>query len=382
MNRTPLRLFLIAVVLGLAGCGGVPRITDTTTPWTAADTAREFTVDLDVPEDRFSVLDLSLRFTRHFWPGAAQANPLPATPPAAASGSFSAAPPRADTFPDSHTVFYRWVARLRGTTAGATPFTIMTPLKRFVVGCPRILTDAQLIVAMANHVGRFTTATPHRLAWRTGAGYPILPHRRSVMTGNGFTLSNLPVNLLQGYLNLGPDLFRDDPRLNRPSLLFYAGRPQAAGETRGDYLADMTDAESDNDPYSFIGVAYTKLYDPDNRPVMGCIPSDAWFVHEAGYHIDTGQMFMTPPAEARPGAQNMLLRPAGARPGGAFLWHPRLWDLHVWIDPAGGAPILNIFDPSSYADPRDPNETPNLRDSAVQGMTLPPRAFFRPETFE
>ena len=47
-----------------------------------------------------------------------------------------------------------------------------------------------------------------------------------------------------------------------------------------------------------------------------------WFVHEAGWH----RLY------------------DGSRPGNGIVWHERMWDLHLWIDP-DGVSILNLFEP-------------------------------------
>ena len=109
---------------------------------------RAFSVDLDVPADKFTVQNLSVRYTRHFWPGETAANTA-VIGSVQNTGSFAFTPPLANTYPISHTVFYRWVATLVGTSPGAVPFTLMTPLKRFVVGCTQADTDTQLANVMA-----------------------------------------------------------------------------------------------------------------------------------------------------------------------------------------------------------------------------------------
>ena len=102
------------------------RITDTKTPWTDPSIDREFSVKIDVPADKFTITHLSVGFTRHFWPGEAAANTAFVIG-TGNSGFASFEPPFANTFPTSHTVFYRWVATLQGVSSGATPLTIMTP---------------------------------------------------------------------------------------------------------------------------------------------------------------------------------------------------------------------------------------------------------------
>ncbi len=124
-----------------------------------------------MPADKFTVTNLSVRFTRHFWPGEAAANTAFVIG-TGNSGSASCEPPFANTFPTSHTVFYRWVATLQGVSSGATPLTIMMPLTRFVVGCTQANTDAQLTAAMAANSGNFATTTPHLAGARQQLGYP------------------------------------------------------------------------------------------------------------------------------------------------------------------------------------------------------------------
>ena len=136
-------LCITLAVLMVAGCGGPPRITDTTVPWTNLAIARAFSVDLDVPADKLTVQNLSVLFTRHFWPGQTAANTA-VIGSVQNTVSFAFTPLLANTFPTSHTVFYRWVATLVGTSPGAVLFTFMTPLKRFVVGCTQSDTDRSL----------------------------------------------------------------------------------------------------------------------------------------------------------------------------------------------------------------------------------------------
>ena len=351
LQVVPLAFVLVLSAAALTGCPQFdpndfrqPTIDDITAPWLTAATSRIFTAQIDMP-DGFRVDRLSVRFTRHFWPGPGRANILVAagsTGVVGSTGPVSISLGAAAGFPRSHALFYQWVLEFSVAAGGGVPLSVSTPLTRFVIGCPPVATTAQLTAAMANNMTRFTTGRPAQLATRTAMGYPILPHRQSSISGNGFTLSNLPIRMGAGLANEAIDLdfFREGPRLGQPDLLFYAPRLQRNGETLNAFLDDVSAPDTTNNPYTFIGVAHTQLYDPDERPIMGCIPSDAWFVHEAGYHINSGQMFITPPTAPGdgivPGSANMLVRPPPPRPAQRMLWHPRLWDLHVWINPAAG----------------------------------------------
>ena len=156
----------------------------------------------------------------------------------------------------------------------------------------------------------------------------------------------------------------DPPVLNEPSLLLFAPRQRSNGETNVDYLADMRDTTSANNPYTLIGVAYTTGYDSDARQRLGWVPSDAWFVHEAGYHLRDSRMRFSSITDGQTGtagnpAPNLPI------PGNAVLRHPRLKGLHVWFDPAGGPPTLSLIEPNTVTTPDDPTDPPNFRASVA-----------------
>ena len=74
--------------------------------------------------------------------------------------------------------------------------------------------------------------------------------------------------------------------------------------------------------------------------------------------------------------------PALPPPAGAAIWYPRLWDLHVWTNPSGGAPILSIFEPSKETTPDDPTDPPRLVNSIARRLRSPNGVFFEPSTSE
>ena len=364
-------LCIAFAVLMVAGCGGPPKITDTAVPWTNLAVTHACSVDLDVPADKFTVQNLSVRYTRHFRPGQTTANTAVISS-VRKTVSFASTPPLANTSPTSHTVFYRWVATLVGTSPGAVSFTLMTPLKRFVVGCTQADTDTQLANVMATHSVNLSTTTPHLRPAQRLLVNSCEPHERAVIAGNGYALSQRGVGVMVDTIQLGGTggLF-DPPVLNIPSLLLFAPQQRSNGETIVDYLADMRDTTSANNPYTLIGVAYTTGYDPDARLLLGWIPSDAWFVHEAGYYWRDGRMRFSSITDEQTGTAG---NPASDLPipGNAALRHPRLKGLHVWFDPAGGPPILSIFEPNTETTPGDPTGPPSA----------PIFTFFRPQTFE
>lgn len=130
-----------------------------------------------------------------------------------------------------------------------------------------------------------------------------------------------------------------------PPLLLYEPSPQSTP-------ADWLDYEGPDDPYRLVGWAYVAPYvfgsEPPRRP---CIAASEWFVHEAGWHLQDGGMHLTPGATTEPP------RPAGLA---IHMWHPRVWDLHVWRG-EHGVPTI------SFANPRERRG----------GKVLPKESFFQ-----
>ncbi|MED5360641.1 MAG: hypothetical protein VYD85_19800, partial [Pseudomonadota bacterium] len=109
-------LCIAFAVLMAAGCGGPPKITDTTVPWTNLAITHAFSVDLDVPADKFTVQNLSVRYTRHFWPGQRGSNTT-VIGSVRKTVSFASTPPLANTFPPATRCFTaglrHWLGRVR-----------------------------------------------------------------------------------------------------------------------------------------------------------------------------------------------------------------------------------------------------------------------------
>ena len=166
------------------------------------------------------------------------------------------------------------------------------------------------------------------------AGYGLPAHLDAVIAGCGYTLAR-DHHIPHGYSDL-----------TEPLLLFYDSSDSVRGR--------------------LIGWAYPLDYEPCDWPSLPGVPEEAWFVHEAGWHLSDGDMILTPPEEEYAGQLDMDDEPE-SRPTGGLVWHGRTWDLHVWVNPTGGVPVMSIFEPFGY-----------LRDSEV--LTLDDGAFFYPES--
>lgn len=130
-----------------------------------------------------------------------------------------------------------------------------------------------------------------------------------------------------------------------PQLLLYAPSSSTSA-------ADWLDFDGDDGPYRLAGWGYIAPYQPGSAPpARRCIAPGEWLVHEAGWHMRDGGMVLTPGAETEP--------PRGDREGQIHMWHPQVWDLHVWRGENGVAIV-------SFANPN----------AAGGGKDLPREAFF------
>ena len=130
-----------------------------------------------------------------------------------------------------------------------------------------------------------------------------------------------------------------------PQLLLYEPSPESDAD-------DWLDFDGPDDPYRLVGWAYIAPYTPGSQPPQReCIAPSEWFVHEAGWHLEDGGMHLTPGAMTEPP------RPADLA---IHMWHPRVWDLHVWRGD-DGVPTVAFANPKARAG----------------GKRLPREAFFQ-----
>ncbi|HEX6993341.1 MAG TPA: hypothetical protein VF339_04265 [Gammaproteobacteria bacterium] len=130
-----------------------------------------------------------------------------------------------------------------------------------------------------------------------------------------------------------------------PPLLLYVPSPATTPD-------DWLDFDGDDGPYTLVGWAFFAPYGPELPRMLECIEPDEWFVHEAGWHTRDGGMRLTPdtPSEQPPPPADVDV----------LFWHPRVWDIHFWIEEDG--PPAVSFD--------NPNARPG-------GLELPKGAFYR-----
>lgn len=344
-------LFLTLFCLG---CGteeadsGQPSVRDTTPDWGAEPEARFLQADVYVPAP-WELSAVSVSYGRHSWPGSDKAHQGIAAQVEGVPGRFRFAVPGAEGYDPRDTVFYQWLLTCRQAEGeGYEDVTVLeTPVQRFVVGCSKEVEDRKLEEDQRVVLAQFDIEDPHQGL----PGYlPVPTHGFASVLGAGIAFAN------------STRLSREEaPVLGRPDLLFYAPRAREVDESPESYLDAITDLWPDP-PYRLVGWAYGAVFDPENRPRLGCIASDYWFIHEAGYHLPDGDMLLTPPVESVRGSQ-VVKRPNPPRALG--VWHPRMWDLHIWRSADGDVPAVSILPPFH-----------------VPGMLLPSGTFFMSEMFE
>ena len=294
--------------------------------------------------DGWEILAVTFRYRRHYFPEGpysdAPANAVDGIADTSVPGRYVAAVGDLAAAPaGDHIWYYIDVSYRPADAPGADSRRRFIPPKDFVKGCADGVFEAQLAAARDHIVANFGTPgiAPHNFHLQPGSAYPGLPHSFVSLKDHGFLVAspsgaiNMPVS--DGF--------------NSPALLFYRPRPQQSGETDSAYYSAMTDLAADP-PYELIGWTYGALYQPGDPPSLGCVPSSAWFVHEAGWHTPDGGMAAHPHSEAVPGeaALNGVLPPPDAEsPAPGSWWHPRLWDLHVWLD-GDGPPVVQIANPA------------------------------------
>ena len=167
------------------------------------------------------------------------------------------------------------------------------------------------------------------------AGYFIPLHLGAVVTGAGFALANWRDALAFGHAGHSAGAID----LNSPFFLLYAptGRPGHLPDGREGTFDDIWP----DPPYELIGWLYGTVYDPAKRPHLDGIPDEAWFVHEAGWHMSDGRQILMPPRENCLGevTQDPPIPPGPTYVNDegdtvfAIVGHGRAWDIHFWRNP-------------------------------------------------
>ena len=256
-------------------------------------------------------------------------------------------------FPNTQSIEFFWLVE---TTDGSGEVVKVaeTNHQRFQIGCPtgptpQLVADQNLILTQ---FGGLTT-----IAEIASAGY--------VPTHNFLTFRGMGVAFARPNVLL--DSVNHTPQLGTPDLLLFSPSATTGQVDSVDLLAD--------EPYSLIGWAYGAAVGQDssnntdarftpgapftlsNRPQLGCMPHEAWFIHEAGWHLHDGGFDV----DETPGSE--LVGPIGS------IYHRRIWDLHLWLTTTGNLQVPRL---TQFNEPTPNTPVPGF------GATFPAGGFFIP----
>lgn len=358
---------MAALTFGTVAMAQTPVIRDATSNWLSGE-PRVLRAQIEPMRVRGgpTIIRVEAVFARHRWPGEDRAHRVVAKK-ALAPGVWEANPV-SNAALKGDSLFVRWEVFYRQfeINASQTTRSVMSPQREITVGCTETETniDLQRLQAMAQIL---RTSNPFRdLPLR---GYAVPTHLNVSLRNIGFTMAKAEVATGASTVRFG-----------LPDLAVYAPRRQrAVNETRREYVQSLTDAIPDL-PYRLIGWAYAETHrNVNRRPSLGCVPSKHWFIHEAGFHLTNGGFLPTPPTvretirgESRvlTMADSQVARNLGITPGRP-VWHPRIWDLHMWTDPSPGCGFASCLPLIQVASP-----------APIEGLPTPRLTFFVSQTFE
>lgn len=311
------------------------------------------------------IVRVDATFARHHWPGRERAHRVAAVFDQASrewrANPVAGAARRGDSLFVQWEVFYR---RLAINEPQRTRVAV-SPLSERTIGCAQADTDLDLLLLQTMAQGLLVRNPETVLPLR---GYTVPTHLMVSLRNMGFTMAKTEVATGANTIRFGP-----------PDLAMYAPRPMArVNETRRAYTQKLRDEFPDS-PYRLAGWAYAETQrDVRRRPSLRCVPSKHWFVHEAGFHLSNGGFLPTPPGGETVRGETRVVVMADTANAVALgitpsrpVWHPRIWDLHIWLDRGPGCRDLSCPTVIQIESP-----------SPIDGLPTPRNTFFRSETFE
>lgn len=343
LTSRPLLTLAAIIVAGLVvtGCDVVrraqpPTITGQVPTWQGPTTPKVLTARIGGNMAFWEVRGVFVRYARHGWPPTLiEARHGDAVQDTGDPTLWRFTLPAPEDFQDGFAVFFQWFVEY-ALPDGNDIATVSDTVRSFRVTCDTGGTARNLLRDQQRILGAFDVPNPQIAL--APLGYAP-SHGFVSFNGNGVTFAKV--------LTMdGP------PRIGEPQVLMYAPTPGNISRIAEPFVADP--------PYTLIGWGYTARYVPGQIPFFFCFPAESWFVHEAGWHTLDGGFDATPPPEATPGAAPAPATPPTINIGA---WHTRFWDIHLWVNRAGGLPGIGVLNPTG---------------APTGGTPLPGNAFFTP----
>lgn len=358
-----------------------PEVTADPIPLNAVTGGTTLTATITEPGSALEIVGVELRIARdtnraRFSPSAARV--FPVVPPAN-GGPVSVTLPPAYVLAPAQLLTAQWVVTYRLISDGADVDVVSNVVSRRL-RCDG--GDVRAFLQAINTIARTAPNIPQIIATPLGVqrliGRGYLPSHNFVsFAGMGVAFAHTSAILPDALVTLLDALTPGEVPF-RPSLLFYAPNPNAT-------QAQVTESLIPDTPLRLIGIAFARPYVPGTPPAMGCIPREAFFVHEAGWHMPDGGFIGLAVNEPAPGATDPgqpLLPPGDPRRFG--IWHGRLWDIHIWLRPIGELPRVSACNlelqagmpPDFFADGNVGTCAPGLPRIPALGAQFPAGGFF------
>lgn len=351
MRHVLTRCLSLMALLAVAACGDLqplieaiepPTIAADPIPVDLADNGRTLTATVTAPGPALEITSVAVRVARdtdaaRFSLPRAVEFPAAAVP--ANGGPVSVTLPPGYRLSRAQLLTAQWIVSYRLASDGNN-VDVTSNIVSNRLGCTAGDVTAMLrainIIAQTSPAIPQIIATPLQVQALLGRGY-LPSHQFVSFAGMGVAFAHVSALLPPNLIDLMDTLTPGDVPF-RPTLLFYAPRP-------GANQAQVTEPVLPDTPYRLIGVAFARPYDPDNPPDFGCIPREAFFVHNAGWHMLDGGFINQAVAEPVPGAVVPVRPRLGlVDPRRTGIWHGRLWDIHIWLRPLGETPRVSACD--------------------------------------
>jgi hypothetical protein len=326
-----------------------PEIVADTIPLDLATGGRTLTATLTEPGSGLEITSVELRVARdrnraRF--SLPVASVFPVTPTPQSAGPVSVTLPAGYQLARSQLLTAQWVVTYKLST-GTERVDVVSNVVSRRLGCTNAGVNAML--RAINFIARTSPNIPQTIANSAqlqrlfGRGY-LPSHNFVSFLGMGVAFAHLSAVLPENIVELVDTVVPGEVPF-RPSLLFYAPSPDATEQQVSSPLQLGA-------PLTLVGVAFARNFVPGTPPEMGCLPREAFFVHEAGWHMPDGGYEIQDVIEPVPGTA-IAVRPVlpliDIRRLG--IWHGRLWDMHIWLRPQGALPRVSACDLVAAAGP-------------------------------